>query len=363
MRITISNTARNHGGQETQAALLAERLGERGHEVMFLCRPVSPLLPRLRERVRCEPVLSGFDGDPIALWRARRALQRHRSEVLLATTNKDMRSAAVAARSLGVPVVIRRGMGRSLRPMPHYRFLYGSLPAQMVVNSEDTRRVQLESAPWLDPNRVSVIYNGIEVERFAAASPAELGLPQPSIRIGYVGQFVPRKGLDTLSEAWPRIAASVGDAYLLLAGRGTLEGATRERLTAAPRVRFLGFRQDVPALMAALDLLVHPAREEGIPNVIMEAMAAGKPVVSTAVGGIAELVREGVDGRLVSPDDPAALAQVVVELIQDPERSRRMGEQGREQVLRTCSLERMIDQYEELLREVVSASPKRARDR
>ena len=137
----------------------------------------------------------------------------------------------------------------------------------------------------------------------------------------------------------------------------------RERLAAAPRVRFLGFQQDVPALMAALDLLVHPAREEGIPNVIMEAMAAGKPVVSTAVGGVAELVRDGVDGRLVPPDDPAALARAVLELANDPERRRRMGEHGRERVLRTCSLERMIDQYEELLREVASTSAKRAMDR
>ncbi len=354
MKIAISNTARHHGGQETIAATLAEQLSARGHEVLFLCRPVSPLRERLRDTVTIAPVLSGFDGDVFALWRARRVLKEHRPAVLLATTNKDMRSAAVAARAAGVPVVIRRGMGRALPNTARYRFLYGRLPAHIVVNSEDTRRITVESAPWLDPARVSVIRNGIDLRRFENIEPADLGLPPDAVAIGYVGQFVPRKGLHTLADAWPRIVRAVPEAHLLLAGNGVLEAEIRTRLDSVPNTRLLGFRRDVPALMRALDLLVHPAIEEGIPNVVMEAMASGTAVVATSSGGTAELVTDGEAGRLVPPENAEVLAEAVVELARDPERRARMGRLGRARVERDCSLARMVDAYETLLSEVAA---------
>src|SRR5690606_8064135 len=153
------------------AALLAERLAARGHDIRFLCRPVFPALERVRRAVAVAPVLTGVDWSLRAILSARRVLRDHRSRVVLATTNKDMRSAALAAWSLGVPVVVRRAMARPLRSAPHYRFLYGRLPAHVVTNSGATRRIMLDSAPWLDPGRTSVIHNGIDPRPFRDTPP------------------------------------------------------------------------------------------------------------------------------------------------------------------------------------------------
>ncbi|MBA2246396.1 MAG: glycosyltransferase, partial [Gemmatimonadetes bacterium] len=126
------------------------------------------------------------------------------------------------------------------------------------------------------------------------------------------------------------------------------------RLAAAPRVRWLGFREDVPAIMRALDLLVVPSHYEGFGLVVAEAMAAGTAVIATRTSNFPELITDGIEGRLVPPRDPPALAETILELLHDPELRARMGRAGRERVRREFTLERMLDRHEELLAEVVA---------
>src|SRR5690606_23274361 len=137
--------------------------------------------------------------------------------------------------------------------------------------------------------------------------------------------------------------------HLLLVGRGSQEGLLRERLAGVPRVHFPGYRDDVPEVVRALDLLVLPSYVEGAPNVVLEAMAAGRAVVATAVSGTPELVIEGVTGRLVPPGDPQALAGALAALVADGEMRARMGAAGAERARRDFAIGAMLDAYEELL--------------
>jgi glycosyltransferase involved in cell wall biosynthesis len=350
MRIVLSNASVRWGGVHRVTEVLARGLRQRGHEVVVFGRPASMLEERMRPVAPFEPVLGGMDLGPPSLWRAARALRRHRADVVVALMKKDVRLTAVAARAMGIPVVVRHANDQPLPRGARGRLLYGA--AMHVTNADATRRTILASAPWLAPERVEVIHNGIDPAPFETAAPVPLEVPEGAVRIGYVGSFEPRKGLRVLAAAWPRVAEAVPDAHLLLAGKGSEEPALREMLAGAPRVHWLGYRSDVPEVMAALDVLVLPSFVEGAPNVVQEAMAARRAVVATAVSGTPELVRDRDEALLVPAGDADALAAAMTELARDAALRERLAAAAHARVRAEFTLERMLDRYEHLLQRV-----------
>ncbi|HEX2204665.1 MAG TPA: glycosyltransferase family 4 protein [Longimicrobium sp.] len=350
MRIVLSNASAKWGGVHVVTETLARGLAARGHEVAVFCRPDSALEARLRGVVPLEPILQGMDLNPGALWRVRQALRRHRPDVVLTLMQKDVRLTAPVARAMGIPVVVRRANDQPFKPgRPHHRLLYGALPALHVANSRATRDTMLRSAPWLRPERVTVIHNGIDPAPFDAASPADLGLPPGALAVGFIGRFEARKGMFDLARVWPRVAEALPEAHLVLAGKGPAEAEARAILGDAPRVRWLGFRTDVPAVLKALDVLAVPSHWEGFGLIAAEGLAASVPVVAARASSLPEIVDDGAEGLLVPPRDPAALADALVRLGRDRETRDRMGRAGRERVAREFSVERMVGRYEEVL--------------
>jgi glycosyltransferase involved in cell wall biosynthesis len=361
MRIAVSNASPIIGGAELMTEALSLGLRERGHEVTLFCRPGSPLEARLRGRLPCEPILRGFDLHPRTQWRCAQALRRHRPQVLMTTTLKDPRLIGPAARLLGIPVVVREAMDHPYKNRLRYRLFYGWVPIHFITNSEATRCTVLGSAPWIDAAQVSTIYNGIDAGRFADAEPLDLGLPEDAVAVGYVGRLEARKGVRELAAAWPRVAEAVPQAHLVLAGKGPLEAEIRERLAGVPRVRWLGFREDVPQLMRALDVLLVPSHWEGFGLVAVEVMAAGVPVVATRASSLPELLDDGVQGRLVPVQDPGALAAAAIELARDPGLRARMGRAGQARVRSSFTFDRMLDEYEACLVRIGHAASPRGR--
>jgi glycosyltransferase involved in cell wall biosynthesis len=204
--------------------------------------------------------------------------------------------------------------------------------------------------------KLSVVPNGIP-------APARIPEPDPALRMklleGRSGFLVltlarlhEQKGHADLLAA----AAQVPDATFVLAGDGPLRGELEQRarqLGVAGRCVFLGHRRDVPALLAAADVFVLPSLYEGLPVSVLEAMAAGRPVVATAIGGTDEAVRDEVTGLLVPPHDPAALAAAIGRLRADPALARRLAAAGRDRVEREFSSEatalRVMEIYDEVL--------------
>jgi len=347
LRIAISNPRRGWGGAATMVVELGRGLGRRGHRVVFFCRPRSPIHEAVAAEFPVEPVLRGLDFPPPAWLRVVRALRRHRTDVLLSATAKDTRLSVAAARLAGVPAV---GMRVTAEPFGHgAQTLFDRLPAHYVANSAATRDAMLASASWLDVERVTLILNGVDVDRFATAEAALLDLPDDAIAVGYVGRLDTEKGIYELAAAWPEIAAAVPNAHLVVAGTG----AGAASLQPLPRVSLLGFRADVPAVMRALDLLVVPSRTEAFGLAAAEALAAGVPVVATRVGGLPEVVHDGVHGVLVPPLDPEGLASAVIALCNDPGRRIALGTAGTGHVADRFSWERTLDAYEALLERVV----------
>jgi glycosyltransferase involved in cell wall biosynthesis len=176
-----------------------------------------------------------------------------------------------------------------------------------------------------------------------------------------VSNFYPYKGHEDLVEAIPRVVRDHPDTLFLLVGRdsGTLE-RNRQRvgqLGMDRQVRFLGDRTDVMDLVRGSDLFVHPSREEGFSNAILEAMAGGLPVVACDVGGNPEAVKDGETGLLVPPRNPEKLSAAILDLLADGEKRKRMGATGRKRATEEFSFDRMVKEMEALYDSVLEGKP------
>jgi glycosyltransferase involved in cell wall biosynthesis len=162
-----------------------------------------------------------------------------------------------------------------------------------------------------------------------------IGLPEEwreGPLVGAVARLQPEKGIANFLKAAARVYPSCPEARFLVVGDGPLRGELlrlADRLGLRESVRFLGHRADARALIGRFDVLVVPSLTEGTPLIVLEAMAAGVPVIASAVGGIPDQVRHGGEGLLVPPDDTDALVDALLELLRDPDRARLLGEAGR----------------------------------
>jgi glycosyltransferase involved in cell wall biosynthesis len=355
MRVAFANSSKIWGGAEVITAKLLRGLQSRGHDVSLLCRRSSPFLERLGSELPCYETLGGFDANPRSVLLSMRALRRERAEVLVTMTQKEPRTAGIAARLLRTPVLLRQPMDTEFRRTFHHRLFYGMVPTHYVANSRSTRRTMLASATWLAPADVGVIYNGIDVERFARAEPAPLGLPAGALLVGFAGRFEKRKGIAELMAAWEIVARSVPEAHLVLVGAGgALEADVSAWANGSDRVHRIGFRADMHNVLAAFDIFVMPSHFEGFGIVLVEAMATGAAVIASAASNLPELVQDGVEGLLVPVKDAAALAAAIISLCSDREKRETMARAARERARRDFSLDRMLDEYEALLQEIVA---------
>lgn len=203
------------------------------------------------------------------------------------------------------------------------------------------------------PSRLlTVVPNGIRTDEEEGLSApeqvrAQWSIPKEGLVVGTVGRLDEVKRQDLLLEAFAKVAGP-GDRYLLLVGDGP-ERANLERKVSSmglqDRVRFAGFQREPEAYYRAMDLFALTSRSEGLPVSLLEAWAASKPVLCTAVGGIPAAVTDGVDGKLVPSGDVGAIADALNLLMDDPDRRQRMGKAGRQKVLARYSLDRMADAY------------------
>lgn len=196
-----------------------------------------------------------------------------------------------------------------------------------------------------------VIYNGIPTTRFVSSAGRDNAKKEKDVVLLHVGRFAPQKNHLLLMEAFALAVKEYPTMQLWLVGDGPLRPAVEKALAEIKlegEVLFLGIRDDVPELLAGCDAFILSSDYEGVPLAVLEAMAASKPVIATAVGGVPELVEDGLTGVLVPPRDPQALAQGILRLVKDPGLRQRMGKAAQKRALELFDIARTAREYEAL---------------
>jgi glycosyltransferase involved in cell wall biosynthesis len=354
MRVVAHNGARVWGGAERALVLLLAGLAERGHYVRFLCS--DPGVAGHARELGVEPRILPLGGDVSVHHAVRLAgyLRRERPDVLLVGTFKKVWLAGLAARMAGVPrVVARIGLETDVPRNLKYRFAFRHLVDHVAVVSVRMRPAYERLLGWKS-GRVSVIPTGVPVperRRPRGAVRAELGIAHDVPCVGVVARLASQKRIDRLLEAVARLP----EVHCVVAGEGPQRGALERRaaeLGIGGRVRFPGFRRDVGDVLDALDVFVLTSDREGLSSAMLEAMAAGLPVVSTPVSGAEEALSAGpldFGAGLVVDFDAGAVAEGIARLLADLPLRRGMGEEGAGRAGAAFSFERMVDRWEEVL--------------
>ena len=345
-------TGGSGGAQESYTGLLL-RLGRSRYEVRALSLSAGSAVQRLRGLGVEVDVLDEPD-DERAVTELAQWLRRNEIDLVHAHMYRAEIVGTRAAVAAGTPVIVATVHSSRVRSDGDRALLASLTPAmdRLIVPSESiARKVRAEGRHA----RFAVIPNGVDLSRFASPVPPcrlrnEFGIPADAPLLGVVARLEPEKGHRHLVAAMPSILRAAPDAWLAIVGEGSEADALRAQaadLGVDERVVFTGRRDDVTAITADVTIALLPSLREAQGISILEAMALSRPVVAAAVGGIPEVITDGVDGLLVPPADPAVLADAVVRLINDPTLRDRIAEAGYRTVAERFSIDAQVRRTEE----------------
>jgi glycosyltransferase involved in cell wall biosynthesis len=298
-------------------------------------------------------------------------MREYRPHIVHTHTAKAGTLGRVAARLAGVPVVVHTYHGHVFHgyfsPARTRLFLaverWLARCTDCLLTVSDTVRQELLSLKISVPERLRVMPLGLDLDRFLVCDSsrgqlrAELGIDPEALLVGMVARLVPIKRHEWFLQAAAEVARRHSRCQFLVVGDGERRAGLERlvhRLALNSRVHFLGWRQDLERIYADLDLVVLTSANEGSPVSLIEAMASAKPVVATRVGGVPDLVEDGITGLLVPPENPAALAKAMESLLADSVRRRVFGEAGRERVYPAFSAKRLLRDMDQLYTDLVS---------
>lgn len=362
-RVLFLIETKGPGGAETVVVHLARHMDPSRYQTRVVLLGTGWLHEELqRQGVDVVIVPSERSWDIGFLRRLMRAAREFKADLIHAHLPGTNLYGAVAAHFLGIPsVVTYHGELHQPGYEPRFAGVKNYLVkrwADRIVLVADYLRHDFVSTAKFPPRMLSIIYNGIPVRSLPTepqrlAKRSELGLPATAPVVGVVANIRRPKGYQYWIEAAALISRELPEARFVVVGQGSgalLEEFQQqvEQYRMKDRLMHLGFRSDTPDLLGAFDLFMLSSISEGLPLAVVEAMAAGLPVVATRVGGMAELVEDGASGYLVPPANSRELAERALKVLRDPSLRTAMAERGRAIVKQMFSLEHMVRQYQDL---------------
>jgi glycosyltransferase involved in cell wall biosynthesis len=352
------------GGTESQLVALIEHLDRSRVEPSLCLLDGEDALSRSLEPAGCPVLRLGVRAlsRPATLVQAvrlARFLRRRRVDVLQLYFPDSTYLGVLAGQLAGVPHVVRTRNNLNHWMTPTHRWLgrfCNTLVTATVVNCKAARRaVLVDERPH--PESVVVLENGVDLDRFLAL-PSVAGRTSAlgPRRVGLVANLRPVKGVDVFVEAAARVARADPEVTFAVAGEGEARPALERRieeLGLGERFTLAGSVRDIPAFLAGLDVAVLCSRAEGMPNAVLEYMAAGRAIVATAVGGTVELIEDEVTGLLVPPEDAEALARAITRLLTKPDLAPRLAAAARRRAREHFSREAMVRRFEAFYADLV----------
>jgi glycosyltransferase involved in cell wall biosynthesis len=360
------------GGAEKALADIALNLDhERFNVTVCATRSAGNYQPLL-DAAGITTFVQGRNGrwDLAQWWKLARLLRREHVDILHTHLFGSNTLGRLLGRLGGVPVIIAHEHWSTISPRQAQvdRLLY-RLSSHILVPSKASKQLVMQTEK-IPASMISVLYNGVDTDRYTPPTPDartearhEFGIPDDAFLIGLVGRLSPEKGgVDTLIRAVYRLYSQRPDVRLLIVGDGPVrveleklntELQARAQEPSSPVV-FAGARQDIPQLLGAIDIFVLPSLNEALPIVILEAMSVGLPVVATSVGGVPEIVQDGVTGLLVPPGAEDALLDALSRLAHDPMLRGKLAQAGREQVRANFTINQMARNVETIYEELIA---------
>jgi glycosyltransferase involved in cell wall biosynthesis len=348
------------GGLQQVVVNLCMTINRDIFDVQVLClRELGSFVPDV-ERLGISVMLIPQEDhtDYFAFLKVAKILRDEKIDVIHTHNTQPFVEGTLAAMISGVKTIVHTDHAREFPDKKRYMFAEWAAShfAYKVVGVSEHTSHNLLSYENIAPRKIVTIPNGIDGTRFNIGidkerKRRELGITNDGQVIGLGVRLSEQKGISYLLRAMPEIVRQMPGVTLVIAGEGPLEDDLKHQMTelgVADYVRFVGSRLDIPELLKLFDLYVLPSLWEGLPMVLLEAMAAGCPIVATDVGGVSMAIQSGVNGTLVKPRDPEALSAAIVALLKDDEMRLRYAQQGQVIFLEKFSAEIMTRRYEEL---------------
>lgn len=334
-------------GGALQVLKLMEGLNAYGIKNVLACEKDSEIAQQALPFADVVPLRMGGDADCAMALRIASLVRRERPDLIHLHSRRGADFwGGLAARLTGVPCILTRRVDNPEKPWivsVKYRLF-----DHVISISAGIRSVLL--AEGLKSAQVSTVRSAVDVTPWKTSETpqtvrAAFGLPENALLIGMVAQLIRRKGHRHLLNALPSIIAAHPGAYVIMFGRGPLEDELRQEIQArglADRVIMAGFRDDLPRWLGGIDVLCHPADMEGLGIALLQAAAAGIPVVASRAGGMPEAVLDGETGLLVPPGDHEALGRALCELLANSQLRQQFGLAGRKRMQSEFSIAEMV---------------------
>jgi glycosyltransferase involved in cell wall biosynthesis len=360
LTILHTESAKRWGGQERRTFAEAVEFKKRGHRVIIAVQPGSALGKHARE-VGIEAREIGMRNRDIlkAFFQLFSLIKRERVDIVNTHSSKDSWIASFAACLALRPRLIRT-RHVSIPISKHPLNIIYKLPHKIITCGEAIRKRMIEVNRF-PPEKIVSIPTGVDVERFNPDRVKEnireeLGIDQDTPLVGNISIIRTEKGYPYFLEAAQEILKIKPETRFLIVGHepkgDTLTQEVRKR-GLEDKVIMPGLRKDIPQVLATLDVFVLSSLREGVPQGVTQALAMEKPIVATDVGGVPELIKHNQTGLLVSPANSETLAKAILELLEDREKAKKLGENGRRLVEEKFSQETMIEKIENLYRELL----------
>ena len=363
------------GGGERVFAQIINRLSGKRYKIMVACLPTRAFIEKIEGiEVEVKSVDMRNRFNPGVILQLADLMKRENVDIVHSQGARADFFARMAARLAGVHIVVStvpmpvEGFDvnpiRKLIYMAFDRFSERFVDRFMVV-SNSLEKIMIEKH-GIAPQRVVKIYNGIEKDEYCIENEEivcrrsrfrkESGLGENVPVVGAIGRLVWQKGFEYFIEAIPNVLKEIPEAVFIIVGEGGLKDELKEKsriLKLEDKIIFTGFRNDIKDVLASVDTFVMPSLLEGLPVVLLEAMAMMKPIVATKIEGIIETLDNGLTGLLVSPKDPQVLSEAIVDLLIHKVKARQMGLAARKVVEERFGVDVMVQKvakvYEELL--------------
>lgn len=368
------------GGGERVFAQIINRLSDEKYKIVVACLPIGAFIEKIKGRkaqIKSIDMRNRF--NPGVILQLACLMKKENVDIVHSQGARADFFARMAAKLAGAPIVV------STVPMPVEgfdvnpirKFIYKTFNRfsecfvdRFMVVSDALEKMMIEKRR-IEPQRIVKIYNGIETDEYCI-SDAEIAHRRSSFRkksdlgknvpvIGVIGRLVWQKGFKYFIEAIPDVLKEFKEARFLLVGEGELEDELKmksKKLKLEDKIIFTGFMGDIKDVLASIDIFVMPSLLEGLPMILLEAMAMGKPIVATDIDGMQEVLDHGKTGLLVPSKDPEALSEAIVNLLIHRDKAHQMGINARRVVEERFGVDIMVQRVEEVYEELLQAERK-----